>query len=159
LDFSPRKKKTKRSPLKEKPLRLPGQSLQEEIDRRFDKMLEPMFLMVLAIFVAVIEWIRVIFKTPPQPITFTVIAILVCVYGIRKVIQTRRDFRILKQARDGERVIGQCLENLRESGYRILHDIVGDGFNIDHVLVGPTGVYTIETKTISKPAKGLCEID
>ena len=40
----------------------------------------------------------------------------------------------------------------------MLHDIVGDGFNIDHVLIGPTGVYTIETKTISKPAKGACEI-
>ena len=35
---------------------------------------------------------------------------------------------------------------------------MGDGFNIDHVLIGPTGVYTIETKTISKPSKGQCEI-
>ncbi len=64
----------------------------------------------------------------------------------------------MKQGRDGERLIGQTLERLRESGYRVLHDIVGDGFNIDHVLIGPTGVYTIETKTISKPAKGPCEI-
>jgi hypothetical protein len=27
---------------------------------------------------------------------------------------------------------------------------------VDHVLIGPSGIYTIETKTISKPAKGQC---
>jgi hypothetical protein len=76
-----------------------------------------------------------------------------------KTLPIWQELRRLKQARDGERYIGQCLERLRESGYRVLHDIVGDGFNIDHVLIGPTGVYTIETKTISKPSKGSCKID
>jgi hypothetical protein len=45
-----------------------------------------------------------------------------------------------------------------EKGYLVFHDIVGNGFNIDHVLVGPTGVYTVDTKTISKPARGACEV-
>jgi hypothetical protein len=31
---------------------------------------------------------------------------------------------------------------------------VGNGFNVDHVVVGPAGIFTIETKTISKPEKG-----
>ena len=48
---------------------------------------------------------------------------------------------------------------MRESGYRVFHDIVYENGNIDHVLIGPTGVYTIETKTISKPAKGPCQIE
>jgi hypothetical protein len=39
-------------------------------------------------------------------------------------------------------------------GYQVFHDLVGDGFNVDHVIIGPGGVYVIETKTISKPAKG-----
>ena len=34
------------------------------------------------------------------------------------------------------------------------HDVVGLGFNVDHVIVGPAGVFTVETKTWSKPAKG-----
>ncbi len=29
-----------------------------------------------------------------------------------------------------------------------------DGFNIDHALVGPGGVFVIETKTVSKPTDG-----
>ncbi len=32
--------------------------------------------------------------------------------------------------------------------------VVATGFNIDHVLIGPAGVFTIETKTWSKPLYG-----
>jgi hypothetical protein len=53
--------------------------------------------------------------------------------------------------RDGEKVVGQFLEVLRERGYRVFHDVIGDGFNVDHVLIGPAGVFTVETKTHSKP--------
>jgi hypothetical protein len=31
-----------------------------------------------------------------------------------------------------------------------LHDIQGDGFNVDHVVVSSRGIFCIETKTISK---------
>lgn len=57
---------------------------------------------------------------------------------------------MLKQGRDGERFIGQYLEELRASRYRVFHDLIGAGFNVDHVLIGPAGVFTIETKTFSK---------
>jgi hypothetical protein len=59
--------------------------------------------------------------------------------------------RALKLGRDGEKAVGQFLEKLREQGYRVFHDLVGDGFNVDHVLIGPAGVFTVETKTYSKP--------
>jgi hypothetical protein len=38
------------------------------------------------------------------------------------------------------------LEPLRAEGFRVVHDITDTGFNIDHVVVGPPGVYAIETK-------------
>lgn len=158
MDFHHRKKATNRSPLKTKPLRMPGQSLQEEIDRRYDKAVESIMLMAFVFAMALLEWYRWYFKLPPMPKFYTFLAVLAWLYGMRKIILTRREFKTLKQARDGERYVGQCLEKLRERGYRVLHDIVGNGFNIDHVLIGPTGVYTIETKTISKPVKGPCEV-
>src|SRR5689334_11974907 len=44
------------------------------------------------------------------------------------------------------------LEQLRAAGYRVFHDVKGgENFNIDHVLVGPGGVFAVETKTRSKP--------
>ena len=51
----------------------------------------------------------------------------------------------------GEREVGRMLEELRALGYSVFHDIPGDGFNIDHALIGPGGVFAIETKTFSKP--------
>jgi hypothetical protein len=50
------------------------------------------------------------------------------------------------------------LERLRLDGYEIFHDLVGDGFNIDHALIGPAGVFTVETKTWSKPIRGEARI-
>lgn len=50
----------------------------------------------------------------------------------------------------GELPVGQLLERLRAKGYEVFHDIEGDGFNVDHVLIGRGGVFVIETKTISK---------
>ena len=46
----------------------------------------------------------------------------------------------------GEEHVGSVLDELRPAGWFALHDVdVGRG-NIDHVLVGPAGIYTIETK-------------
>jgi hypothetical protein len=47
---------------------------------------------------------------------------------------------------------------LRAQGYHVLHDVLGEGFNIDHVLIGPAGVITVETKTWSKPRRGDAKI-
>ncbi|MCF6264520.1 MAG: NERD domain-containing protein [Xanthomonadales bacterium] len=59
----------------------------------------------------------------------------------------------MRLGRDGEKAVGQYLDLMREQGYKIFHDIVGDQFNIDHVIIGKKGVFTIETKTYSKPVK------
>ena len=35
-------------------------------------------------------------------------------------------------------------------GYRVIDDIVFDGFNVDHALIEPGGIFSIETKTRTK---------
>ncbi|WP_408648087.1 nuclease-related domain-containing protein [Thiocapsa bogorovii] len=39
-------------------------------------------------------------------------------------------------------------------GGRVLHDIQAPGFNIDHVVVAPGGVFAVETKHRLKPTRG-----
>jgi hypothetical protein len=73
------------------------------------------------------------------------------------VCKIRRGLKKLKNltlGRDGERAGGQFLEGLRSSGAEVFHDVPGKNFNIDHVIVHPSGVYVIETKTWSKPERG-----
>jgi nuclease-like protein len=47
----------------------------------------------------------------------------------------------------GEELVGEALDGLREHGWFALHDVELGGGNIDHVLVGPAGIFTIETKS------------
>jgi hypothetical protein len=62
--------------------------------------------------------------------------------------------RNLKLGRDGEKVVGQYLERIRATGAEIFHDIPEKHFNLDHVIIAPTGIFLVETKTYSKPDGG-----
>jgi hypothetical protein len=71
-----------------------------------------------------------------------------------RVATTLPRIRALKLAVEGERAVGQYLDRLRSEGYEVFHDVQGGNFNVDHVVVGPPGAFTVETKTWSKPSKG-----
>lgn len=67
-----------------------------------------------------------------------------------------RSLKRLGQLRTGleaETAIGQALETMIARGYRVYHDIPADGFNVDHLAVGPAGVFVIETKGRTKPLR------
>ena len=153
--FAHRKKPEKRSPLKAPALRNPGQSLDEEIRRLMvEDFTYYLFMAGVFLIIALMECIHWLSKSPPWPLPYAFIAAAVLVYAGRKAFLIKRKIRNLEQGREGEKAVGQYLDKLREEGYQIFHDIVAEGFNLDHVLIGPSGVYAIETKTISKPSEG-----
>ena len=47
----------------------------------------------------------------------------------------------------GEKIVAEALAPLAAEGARIFHDVPAGSFNLDHVIVAPTGVFAIETKT------------
>src|SRR5699024_10493765 len=55
---------------------------------------------------------------------------------------------------EGDLARGAQLSQLFAQGYDILHDIDGGGLKIDHVAVGPAGVFAIETKARVKRQDG-----
>lgn len=155
-------KQESRSPLKARPRRLPGQSVEEHLwDGALEDILFPIFVAVLLGGAAGLEWYRVLVPSPPRPWAMTFVAVCGVAYSGFKLWRNVPRLRQLKLARDGERAVAEMLDILRESGYKVFHDLIGTGFNVDHVLIGPTGVYTIETKTYRKPARGepLIEFD
>jgi Nuclease-related domain len=140
------------SPLKAKPLRLPGESVDKEIDHWInDAALGPFFGAGSFCIVAFLEWYGYLTHAPRQPIVFTGIAMAALLYAGWRFQIIRKQVRNLKQGRDGERVVGQFLERLRKDGGQVFHDIPGAGFNLDHVLISTRGIYVVETKTLSKP--------
>ncbi len=154
-----RKNKTK-SPLKDNPLRMPGQSLDNQLNKIIDE--EVLFYLVLPAFLILFTiwnwllWYQVI--PIPNPIIMTVFTIAASIYVFIKMVKARRKIKAYRLGIDGERAVGQTLETLRSSSYKIFHDLIGEGFNIDHLIVSKHGIYSIETKTYSKPQKGECRI-
>ena len=77
-------------------------------------------------------------------------------HGARRlvaIIDRRRNTRL---GHFGERVVAEHLEPLKAAGYHVFHDLpAGEASDdsastIDHVVVGPAGVFAIETKTRRK---------
>lgn len=142
------------SPLKSKPLRLPGQSLDEALARlREDRGFG--YLMYAACFamLAGMEWVGYLLHSPRYPILFTAMALVVSAIAVFQLLRLRKEAQRIRLGRDGERVVGQFLEELRTDGASIFHDVPGDGFNLDHVVISDRGVVVVETKTHSKPSR------
>mgnify|MGYP003419092272 FL=1 len=141
----------KHSPLKKSPLRNPGQSLDEKMqDVLYDDVYFYIIISAFLVLIAMTEWGRQIFDTPPYPLLWTFIAVISVGVSIMKGMEALRKIKNIKLGRDGEKIVGQSLEKLRAKGYLVFHDIDTGRGNTDHVLVGPDGVFTIETKTRSK---------
>jgi hypothetical protein len=140
----------RRSPLKRPPFRLPGQSGEERIHKLREAFFEDVTVTMCLVAMALMQWMQWWLELPPRPIPVTVLALTAILYVWKKGVPLKRVIGNLKLGRDGERVVGQILEQLRGKGYEVFHDISGPDFNIDHAIVGPAGVFTIETKTRTK---------
>jgi hypothetical protein len=142
-----------KSPLRTKPLRHAGQSLDEELLSLWDD--RGMGYCLFAggfLIVAVLEWVGYALNVPRRPWLFTAVAIVAVAIATVQILRLRKQAQNIRLGRDGERLVGQFLEELRVDGASVFHDVPGDGFNLDHVVISDRGVIVIETKTRSKPS-------
>jgi len=63
----------------------------------------------------------------------------------RKLNTLERERMQMRKGATGETVVAITLGDLPE-GYRVIHDLTTPSGNLDHVVIGPTGVFIIETK-------------
>jgi nuclease-like protein len=147
-----------RSPRRPKSLPAPGQSLDEAIrtivERDAHEAVVPAALLSL---IAIWEWIRWL-SPMPGPELLTAIALAAIGWASVKVRRARTTVQRLKLGLDSEREVADALEQLRDRGFRAFHDIPGPDFTVDHLLVGPQGLFLVETRTRAKPARGVGRI-
>jgi len=62
---------------------------------------------------------------------------------LRPLAQTRACYQLGFQ---GERYVAEELNQLMADGFHVFHDVPFENYNMDHVLVGPTGVFVVETR-------------
>jgi hypothetical protein len=151
-----------RSPFGEKLLRPAGESLRIRIDGLAEQMAEVCLVLTFSLVIPSIVMIGVNpFKNGVNLGVW--LSAAAAGYGTaykqwKKLRQLREQLRNCRLGFDGERYVATELEPLLAKGYRVFHDLVFDmrpggdrtTFNIDHIAVGPEGVFAIETKTRRK---------
>lgn len=138
----------KKSPLNMDLLRSPGESLRDRIqDMTYDIILHltqiPIFSLL---FYSIITTQLISSDGKINLITLLIYLITVVVsvsYLIVKVLKLMKQRNHLRLGYDCELGVGQELNNRMREGFHVFHDFPADGFNIDHVLVGSTGVVTL----------------
>lgn len=153
----PTRNRSRRSPLKAPPLRLAGESLSEELERiRDERIVDSLVMITIAVSFVLFAGLQWLLNVPPSVMFFIGIAYLIgtAAYALFRIRGASRQIKNLRLGRQGELAVAEYLESLGRKGVRALHDLVGEGFNVDHVAVTPQGILAIETKTISKPERG-----
>jgi hypothetical protein len=139
-------KKGKKQPVL-KVRRRAGQSVRAEKERLIDAWVIPFYFSTAFLWILwLLEVLRSRNHPPPAPNLFLCLAIVAT--GVSAIVFGRlwRNLGHLSRGERGELRVAEILDDLRLAGYRAFHDLVGDGYNIDHVVVGPAGVFAIETK-------------
>jgi hypothetical protein len=75
----------------------------------------------------------------------------VTVYLLIKLLGYLNERRTLRLGYEGKAAVGQALNQLMLEDYRIYHDFPAKSFNIDHIVVGQNGVFTVRTIALPTP--------
>lgn len=149
----------RKSPFTRQFLRSPGYSLLNQLDElRID--LFGYMLGISALPLMLVATFFVQKEITGKPFTITTITILVVaiigilVVLIPKLVRTTRKLERIRLGYEAELSVGQELNQLMTRGFRVYHDFPADNFNIDHIVIGKTGVFAVETKGRSKPDTG-----
>ena len=152
------KRDKRRSPLYGKLHHNPGEQLRARISDHDDEMLLAVMTMFLVGPTFMLGW--ALQFVPWQQVNFGIgeaLFVLVAMgmfgWGLRSFIRHAGARRKAREGLAAERMTAQELNRLIGSGCQVLHDVPGEGFNLDHVVVSPRGVFMVETKSFKKPPK------
>ena len=149
----------RRSPFPENFLRNPGETLRKQIDDTTDDIFTyAVYLLMLPPLVFAGHISSSYFAGIPETVSRTTISILTLAafmaFFLVKLVKSMNRRRTLRLGYDGELAVAQHLYPVMRLGYHVFHDFPCPGFNIDHIVVGPAGVFAVETKARRKPVLG-----
>ena len=106
-------------------------------------------------YAAVVNWTDLALNRPGQGVRAEAESLLAEMRSkskvgafLKRALDVKNDERAFRVGADGEEAVGARLDRLVKHGWYVLHSIpVGQrGSDIDHLLVGHGGVYTVNTK-------------
>ena len=157
LDQYRRHRRPKKAAQKEKILRPPGYQLsmrlEELTDDLFNKIVGSIVLCGLTGTEAALAT-RYFAESFPLPSTIFLLGLAAAtalpgaIYAVA-AYRTLRAAHIVRIELRGEQATAEALSEAADVGFRTFHDIpAGEDWKIDHVAVGPKGVFVLETKAM-----------
>ena len=129
--------------------RVQGESLQKKIDVDYESYWG-VWCFFLAFFILTLYvWLfyfGVFDLNLTFAITLTVVTVGIFIYGFRKSRRLIKHMRNCYKGMEGERLVGEMLNKMSNDSVRVFHDVCGDCFNVDHLIISTHGIFTIETK-------------
>lgn len=146
-----------RPPVTEKLLRTPGERLRQRLDTLDERtcwlMLGTTLLAVaaLAVGLSLLPGITSGSKEIAVVSASFVLFIAFAATGSWMILRTFNERRDLRRALQGERAVAESLASLVPAGYHVFHDVPTESRlsddNVHHIVVGPGGIFSIQTQT------------
>jgi hypothetical protein len=138
---------------------LPATSVQKQrdelVDRQMSRMYAAMIVGLTTVMIILSRRVTTDLSNWSWLDSLAILTIVGCgIYYGRQIICEMPQGRRLRQAIRSEQATAQELANSLAGDNRIIHDVHAKGFNIDHVVITPAGVFAVETKSRLKSPAG-----
>lgn len=146
----------RRSPIENRPIYGAGEQLRKRVEDHGDEILLSLTMLffigplLIALWASkYVPWTQVRLNFWDYVLVAMYVGVAVAaIWRIHKHANLRR---IANAGLQAELYTAQELNRLMALGCTVLHDVPGERFNIDHVVIGPRAVYVVETKSVRKP--------
>ena len=101
-------------------------------------------LLIVAVAVAPLP-LAILLGVPGEALILLEVAAIVAFLAVGETVD--RDIGRWRRGAEGEEVVGKILEEMSASGWHVIHDVTFGRGNIDHIAIGPGGVFAVETKS------------
>lgn len=144
-------------------LRSPGEGLWERMEVLRDQMQEELLDALCVPLVVAGVPALIVFALPLEDGKAMLLGLIGAGYVVSiayrgwRIAGRMRELREVRRSLKADRVVADQLQSAAGGGFHVFHDAVLPGpqkpYHIDHLVVGPTGVYAIETKARERAAE------
>jgi hypothetical protein len=153
------KKKSRKTIVASHAMRSPGETLHNIIEDFDDKINESLFFLFSTPPALCAAYIAQSHFTDKQPgslviitlVLFVVVVLYLYIKKLSLLLKIRHTYRVNL---DAQLAVGQELNYLMLDGFQVFHDFPQEQDNIDHIVVGSSGIVAIETRAFAKPNPG-----
>lgn len=130
--------------------RVQGESLQSKIRELELDVLEYFWFPTCFTVITIFAWMAYAGVTSldlPFAIAISLVTLYLIARAFFNVRKLLRKIRAYRKGLEGERLVGETINQLSDNvSTFVFHDIPGERFNVDHIIVSTRGIFVIETK-------------